>query len=90
MSHLAIELPAFLATPDAEPACARVDPELFFPAVGQPARRAKLICAGCPLAEPCRSWARSNRERGVWGGESEPERRQTLRRAGYAKRKAAA
>lgn len=41
--------------------------------------KARLLCQGCPSLEPCRSWARAQREYGFWGGESEEERF----RAGY-------
>jgi WhiB family transcriptional regulator, redox-sensing transcriptional regulator len=36
--------------------------------------RARSICHACPVLEPCRSWAREQREYGFWGGESEEER----------------
>lgn len=36
--------------------------------------RARTICETCPAAEMCRSYARTNRELGFWGGESESER----------------
>jgi WhiB family transcriptional regulator, redox-sensing transcriptional regulator len=36
--------------------------------------KARAICHGCPVMEPCRSWARGHREYGFWGGESEEER----------------
>jgi WhiB family redox-sensing transcriptional regulator len=36
--------------------------------------RARAICRSCPALEPCRDWARENREYGFWGGESEEER----------------
>ena len=36
--------------------------------------RARAICRVCPVVEPCRSWARDQREYGFWGGESEEER----------------
>lgn len=35
---------------------------------------AKSICARCPSIEPCRAYARENREMGVWGGETDEER----------------
>jgi WhiB family redox-sensing transcriptional regulator len=35
---------------------------------------AQALCAGCPVVEPCRSYARLHREHGFWGGESEDER----------------
>ena len=55
--------------------------ELFFPNLRErPERRARreaqarALCAECPVVSPCRSWARTNREYGFWGGESEEER----------------
>jgi WhiB family transcriptional regulator, redox-sensing transcriptional regulator len=54
---------------------------LFFPPPGErpEARevresRARALCYSCPVLEPCRQWARENREYGFWGGESEEER----------------
>lgn len=54
---------------------------LFFPARGErleaKARReeqARAVCGECPVVVPCREYARSNREYGFWGGESEEER----------------
>jgi len=35
---------------------------------------ARLVCSVCPVLEPCRRWAREQREYGFWGGESEEER----------------
>jgi WhiB family transcriptional regulator, redox-sensing transcriptional regulator len=35
---------------------------------------ASLICSGCPVIAPCRSWAREHGEYGYWGGESEEMR----------------
>ena len=40
---------------------------------------ARALCLACPLLEPCRALARSQREYGFWGGESEAERAE----AGY-------
>jgi WhiB family transcriptional regulator, redox-sensing transcriptional regulator len=55
--------------------------ELFFaPAGERPEARvvrenkARAICTECPVLEPCRDWAREQREYGFWGGESEEER----------------
>ena len=36
--------------------------------------RARAICRNCDVITPCRDWARSMREYGFWGGESEEER----------------
>ena len=55
--------------------------QLFFPRkVERPQARARReakadrLCAECPVAEPCRQFARTNREYGYWAGESEEER----------------
>jgi WhiB family redox-sensing transcriptional regulator len=55
--------------------------DLFFaPAGERPETRmvreskARAVCNACPVIEPCRQWARENREYGFWGGESEEER----------------
>ena len=69
-----------------EGACRGNDSSLFFHPEGErgPARsgreaRAKQICAGCPVVEPCRAHALSVREPyGVWGGMSEAERDEEL------------
>lgn len=50
------------------------DPDWWFPERGQTTRRAKAICARCPVTEPCLAWALENGEPGVWGGTSEGER----------------
>jgi WhiB family redox-sensing transcriptional regulator len=36
--------------------------------------KARAICVNCPVVDPCRDYARDNRELGFWGGESEAER----------------
>ena len=36
--------------------------------------RARAICEQCLVLMPCRDYARTNRELGFWGGESESER----------------
>lgn len=55
--------------------------ELFFaPFAERPEARvrreaqARSLCANCDVADPCKDYARSNRELGFWGGESEAER----------------
>jgi WhiB family redox-sensing transcriptional regulator len=54
---------------------------LFFGVAGErPERRirreetARKVCANCPVMLPCRALARTGRENGFWGGESEEER----------------
>ena len=60
--------------------CADGDPDELF--VRGPAQnRAKLICRSCPVRDECLAEALDNRiERGVWGGMTERERRDLLRR----------
>lgn len=55
--------------------------ELFFAPPGERPEsratregRARAICQGCVALVQCRAWARSQREYGFWGGESEEER----------------
>ena len=36
--------------------------------------KASLVCAACPVLNPCRAWAREHGEYGYWGGESEEAR----------------
>lgn len=36
--------------------------------------RAARLCAECPVGDPCRAYARENREYGYWAGESEEDR----------------
>lgn len=60
-------------------ACLSRDPELFFSGFDEHVAEAKRVCAGCPLIEACRERARVTREQfGVWGGETEQERRKVL------------
>ncbi|MFE5488298.1 WhiB family transcriptional regulator [Streptomyces sp. NPDC056527] len=61
-------------------ACRSADPEeLFAEAARQ--KRAKSVCAGCPVRTECLAEALDNRiEFGVWGGMTERERRALLRR----------
>ncbi len=69
-------------------ACSTVDPDLFFPvsgtgpAAGQVAR-AKAICTGCQIQDPCLSYAlAAGTVQGVWGATTEEERRLLRRQAG--------
>jgi len=55
--------------------------ELFFAPAGERPEtrllreaRARAICGSCVALDPCRRWARENREYGFWGGESEEDR----------------
>ena len=57
-------------------ACRDSDPEIFFPRPGGTgARRAKAVCARCPVTAECLAHAARTPERhGVWGGLAERER----------------
>ena len=62
-------------------ACTSVDPEIFFPTGfggrrDRAERKAKKVCARCPVWQQCLDWAVQTRPyAGVWGGTSEEERR---------------
>lgn len=61
-------------------ACARVDPELFYPDKGGNVLVPKMVCLGCEVRMECLTVALENDERfGVWGGLSERERRKLKR-----------
>ncbi|MCW2541575.1 MAG: putative regulatory protein [Frankiales bacterium] len=61
-------------------ACRSVDPESLFVA-GAAQHKAKAICSGCPVRVACLADALDSRaEFGVWGGMTERERRNLLRR----------
>lgn len=84
-----ISRPPSTAAPDWNAAeCRKHDPELFFP-IGTSgpallqAEQAKAVCRECPIGKDCQDWATATRQPyGVWGGESEQERLDRLRRAG--------
>jgi WhiB family redox-sensing transcriptional regulator len=43
--------------------------------------RAKAVCATCPVADECLSWAlETNQTEGIWGGHTAKERRSLRRR----------
>jgi WhiB family redox-sensing transcriptional regulator len=72
-------------------ACRGVGIDLFFPvgSTGPAAdeiRRARQICAGCPVRQQCLDYAlASGQQYGIWGGLDEQERRrlrQQLRKRG--------
>lgn len=55
--------------------------ELFFAPPGERRTRrtkrealARSYCENCQVLFACRSWARTNREHGFWGGENEEQR----------------
>ena len=60
--------------------CRGADQDLFFPERGASTRKAKAICAACPVREACLEFAIRHGERfGIWGGLSERERRKIRR-----------
>jgi WhiB family redox-sensing transcriptional regulator len=67
-------------------ACRDEDPELFFPVsnMGPGAAqtaKAKAVCARCPVREQCLRYALDNGlDHGVFGGFTEDERRDLVRR----------
>lgn len=85
--------PEWMASP--ERACLGQEALFLYP-VGEKGRvheernkAAQAVCGQCPFMQACRDHARANREEfGVWGGETEDERRAYLRRQGSGTRKA--
>ncbi|MFG1703263.1 WhiB family transcriptional regulator [Nonomuraea sp. M3C6] len=67
-------------------ACLDLDPELFFPiSMEGPSQsqveRAKHVCGGCPVREPCLEYALTTRQAyGVWGGTDPAQRRELVSR----------
>ena len=67
--------------------CRDTDPELFFPigTTGQALlqiAKAKSICCQCPVTVECLDFAlETNQDTGIWGGNSEDERRHMRRTA---------
>jgi WhiB family redox-sensing transcriptional regulator len=66
--------------------CRDTDPDLFFP-VGTTGlalvqiEHAKRVCAQCAVAAECLDFAlTTNQDSGIWGGQSEEERRAIRRR----------
>ena len=59
-------------------ACKGEDVNTFFPGRGEtPRRTGRRICAGCPVRDECYHYAASftDAPAGVWGGESERQRK---------------
>ena len=67
--------------------CRDMDPDVFFPSDGAGVERARLVCAECPVREPCLSYALEQEiVNGVWGGASERYRARILRQRRLARR----
>lgn len=62
--------------------CRQVDPDLFFPEAGSNmTKRAKRVCASCPVMDECLDYALEHRGvLGIWGGTTESERGKMQRR----------
>lgn len=64
----------------AEGLCNNHPPAVFFPSDGVGVEIAKKICSGCPVRSQCLDYALELRvDHGVWGGESERQRRRMLK-----------
>ncbi len=64
-------------------ACRGLDAAIFYPEpdVVEDVARGLAVCAGCDVRETCLAHALGRRElTGIWGGTTERERRQVLRR----------
>ncbi|HEY3209339.1 MAG TPA: WhiB family transcriptional regulator [Actinomycetota bacterium] len=62
--------------------CGQYDPEIFFDPGARAERKAKSICALCPVRLDCLACALSVRaEFGIWGGLNGKERSLLLRRS---------
>lgn len=56
--------------------CLGVDPDLFFPLLGESVKEAKAVCKDCQVREECLEFALNSEEKnGIWGGLSERQRR---------------
>ncbi|MGA7227736.1 MAG: WhiB family transcriptional regulator [Acidimicrobiia bacterium] len=67
-----------------EAACLRAGDDVdFFPDAEDlgAIAKAKAVCAGCPVASECLTWAiETNQGEGIWGGHTSKERRSLRRR----------
>ncbi len=62
-------------------ACRGAAARAFYPETEAGVRRAKAICARCPVTQFCLELALRNRERhGIWGGMTDRERARYRRR----------
>jgi WhiB family redox-sensing transcriptional regulator len=60
--------------------CLGLDPDLFFPSLGQSTKEARQVCSGCVSRGPCLAYALDeNIEFGIWGGKSRRERERMRR-----------
>lgn len=77
--------PAF----DGSQPCVKLELSLFFPddRVSELKVKSELkpVCNKCQFQSACLEWAIENRERGIWAGTTEEERRLILRRRNRAR-----
>lgn len=60
--------------------CRGMDPDVWFPARGESLARQRAICAACTVRDQCLEYALAHgMNHGVWGGQSERERRRIRR-----------
>jgi WhiB family transcriptional regulator, redox-sensing transcriptional regulator len=60
--------------------CRQYDPEIFFAPRARAERKAKTICAKCPVKVDCLVFAlQAKVEFGIWGGTNGKERRAMIR-----------
>ena len=81
MSAVEIDAPMTRGTDWRELAACNGRLELFFGKVAERPQarerreaKARKLCDMCVVRQPCRQFARENREYGFWGGENEEER----------------
>ena len=64
--------------------CKKLDLEFFFPESqaleNENLRTIRPICKSCKFTTLCLEWALNNRERGIWAGTGEQDRKLILRR----------
>lgn len=62
-------------------ACWDIGSDMFFPEVGDNARKAKQVCQSCPVTAECLHFALENGVKaGIWGGLNYKERTRIRRR----------
>jgi WhiB family transcriptional regulator, redox-sensing transcriptional regulator len=61
--------------------CRGLDPDLFQPQHGGDPGAALRVCAECPVRQQCFEHGMEYRERGIWGGTTERDRKRIRRKA---------
>lgn len=69
--------------------CTSIDLELFFPTTREEELESlgfiRPLCNSCAFVAPCLEWALANRERGIWAGTTDDQRRSILRKRNRSK-----